>query len=156
VEILMRSTRIRDERVLGAVVTALGRVGDRSALAEIERVKRMAGDRVGRQADFAAALIAHRLGLDGHDAVHHADYLTLDAAAARPFRVERPDVAEAELCLRSVAIYPCRRRYRASGVGPRILVCTLRQVLPIGGHTRKARVQIPTGLRERLDGDIHG
>ena len=52
-------------------------------------------------------------------------------------------------------IHPRRRCYRARGVGLKILVCTLRQVLPIAGHTRKARVQIPTGLCERLDGDIY-
>jgi hypothetical protein len=117
---LIAQTTIRDERVLTGVLKALGRIGDASALAAIERVQKSAPGGAAAQAAFAAALIAHRLDLPGHSlpVPSPSDYdadvsAPVDAPAdalRRPdcgrLRVTGAGAADAELCLRSLSRRP--------------------------------------------------
>ena len=107
-EILVRNSRVRDERVLAGVMKALGRIGDRSALDAITAARQYATGAAARQAEFAATLIAHRTGSEEYapPVAVTASLLELDLHCARPFRVTRADGADAELCLRSLAGQP--------------------------------------------------
>ncbi len=102
-DLLLRALKIRDKRVRAGVLIGLGRIGDKVALDAITRLK----DRSAR-ARFAAALIAHRLGVKGHDlqVPNNNDYLVLRAGAAHPARWQRPAPAEVESCLRSLISDP--------------------------------------------------
>ncbi|MCB9569612.1 MAG: HEAT repeat domain-containing protein [Myxococcales bacterium] len=64
---ILEVARTREPHVLGEAVRQLGWIGDASALPRLEEVAR--GDRgnLGKKASFAAALIAHRLRLPGHE-----------------------------------------------------------------------------------------
>jgi HEAT repeat protein len=66
-EVLVKHSQIRDERVLTGVMMALGRIGDKSALDVVSRVKQQTTGMAASMAKFAAALISHRLGLAGND-----------------------------------------------------------------------------------------
>jgi hypothetical protein len=107
-EVLERALAVKDESVLAAVFTALGRIGPQTALAAIGRARRRAKGLARAQADFAATLIAHRFGLPGHVVPPRGskEFLAVPSAAGRTFRVTRADAAEAELGLRSLAREP--------------------------------------------------
>lgn len=89
VEILINNSQIRDEYVLAGVMLALGRIGDRNALEAISRVKESATGLAASQAEFAAALISHRLGLEGNDLPipNSSEYLELPNSAASSFQI---------------------------------------------------------------------
>ena len=107
-EILVRNSQVRDERVLAGVMKALGRIGDRSALDAIATARKYATGSAARQAEFAATLIAHRTGSEEYapPVAVPASVVELDLHCARPFRITRADDADAELCLRSLAGQP--------------------------------------------------
>lgn len=106
--ILVRNVETRDEGVQAAVMRSLGRLGDRSALDAIAAVMGKTGGMAERDARFAAALISHRLGLEGNDlpVPEEKDYLDILPGAARPIQFIRADAADAEFCLRSLAADP--------------------------------------------------
>jgi hypothetical protein len=106
--ILIRNSGIRDERILAAVMRALGCIGDRAALDAISQAKRNASGQALEQAEFAQLLIAHREGLDDVElAVTQAvEPLTPALQAGRPFSIARADPVDAEFCLRSLADQP--------------------------------------------------
>jgi HEAT repeats len=103
-EILVKHSRVRDEHVLTGVMKALGRIGNESALDAISIANTRATGLAAMQAEFAATLIAHRIGLqEGDSSVPETrDYLEVDLQCARPFRITRADDADAEFCLRSL------------------------------------------------------
>lgn len=107
VEALIRSSNTRDEAALEGIITALGYIGGISALEVISEFKRHGAKFVAARAEFAAALISHRLGLDGNDlpVYDRESYLAI-LGAARPFRITAAGAAAAELCLRSLADQP--------------------------------------------------
>lgn len=104
-EILIKNSQIRDERVLAGVMTALGRIGDKKALDAVLRAKAHATGLAASQAKFSAALISHRLGLKGNvlPVPKDRDYLTVPDSAAHPFQITQVDDTNAEFCLRSIA-----------------------------------------------------
>jgi hypothetical protein len=106
--ILIRNSGIRDERILAAVMRALGCIGDRTSLDAISQAKRHASGQALAQAEFAQLLIAHREGLDDVNlAVTEAvEPLTPKSQAGRPFSIDRADPVDAEFCLRSLADQP--------------------------------------------------
>jgi hypothetical protein len=110
VEILMRSTHIRDQRILAVIMTTLGRIGDRSALDLVLNVKEQVTGVASTQAAFAAKLLSHRLGLreNGSEwpAPDDGEYLELPDGAAFPLHIARADGDDAEDCLRSLATRP--------------------------------------------------
>jgi hypothetical protein len=59
-------------------------------------------------AGFAATLIAHREGLEESElpVSETRDHLELDFHCIRPFQITRADDADAEFCLRSLAVQP--------------------------------------------------
>jgi hypothetical protein len=107
-EVLERALAVKDESVLAAVFTALGRIGQQTALPAIGRARRRAKGLARAQADFAATLIAHRFGLPGHVVrpPSSKEFLAVPSGAGRKFRVTRADAAEAELGMRSLAREP--------------------------------------------------
>jgi hypothetical protein len=110
VEILIRNSHIRDERILAVIMTALGRIGDRSALDLVLNVKEQATGVASSQAAFAAKLLSHRLGLRENGSEWPApdadDYLELPDGAAFPVHITRADYDDAEDCLRSLGTRP--------------------------------------------------
>jgi HEAT repeats len=67
-QLLLKALPDLDEPAVGiAVVKALGRIGAADALSTLRSLARGAEGMLGRQAAFAEALIAHRLGLEGGD-----------------------------------------------------------------------------------------
>lgn len=106
--ILVENSHVCDEHVLAGVMKALGRIGDESALEAISEVNRRTNGPAATQAEFAATLIAHRLGLKecGSTGPHARNHLDVDLHCARPFRINRADHADTELCLRSLADQP--------------------------------------------------
>ena len=107
-EILMANAKAGDARVAGAVATGLGRIGGREAYDRLQQLRRDVQHHAAMQVDFAAALIAYRLGLEGDHPVasHEAEDLELRSDAARPFRISLADAADAELAIRTVAAEP--------------------------------------------------
>ncbi len=105
IEILIRNSRIDNESVLAGVMKALGCIGDKAAFDAISTVKRRAKGLAAMQAEFAATLIAHRLGLEECElpVPETREHLELDLHLARAFRITRADDCEAEFCLRSLA-----------------------------------------------------
>jgi len=104
-EVLVEASSARDTLVLGAVASALGRIGDETSLEVVSRILDGANGLAAEQARFAAALLSHRLDVRGPElqTPNSDDYLKLPPEAARPFRVEQTGSNEAELCLRSLA-----------------------------------------------------
>lgn len=104
-EILVKNIHIRDERVLAGVMKALGCIGNKSALDAILTAKKHATGLASMQAEFAATLIAHRLGSEEYELPVPAtsDHIELDLHCTRPFQVTQAHHADAELCLRSLA-----------------------------------------------------
>lgn len=104
-EILIKNSQIRDERVLVGVMKALGCIGNKSALEAVSVTQKRATGLAARQAEFAATLIAHRVGLEEYElpVSETRDHLEIDVHCARPLRIVRADDADAEFCLRSIA-----------------------------------------------------
>jgi len=107
-EILVKNSHVRDERVLTGVMKALGCIGNKSALDAISTAKERATGLAAMQAEFATTLIAHRLGMEECElpVPETRDHLELDLDCARPFRITQADDADAEFCLRSLADQP--------------------------------------------------
>jgi len=107
-EILVAATRIRDRRVLAGVMRALGQVGGREALDAIERALPSTEGTARAHAEFAALLIAHRLGLDGFDAPAPAAGELIEMAAdhGRRLHVRRAPSATAERCVTDLGSRP--------------------------------------------------
>ncbi len=115
-DILLRSAGTRDEQVLSAVSTALGRIGDERAL---EALRNAAGQATGtavKQARFAAMLIEHRLGLvEGELPSNEQAPLEPRGSSGRPFEVLRPAPDEAAVALRSLIQEPFGIEYASRG-----------------------------------------
>jgi hypothetical protein len=107
-EILIKSSEVRDEYVLAGVMNALGRIGDEASLDVVSRVEKGATGSAAKQARFAAALIAHRLGLQEHDLPkpNDEDYINVTGSVARPLPITLAHAADAEICLRSLSNQP--------------------------------------------------
>jgi hypothetical protein len=105
IEILVKNSHVSEEHVLAGVMKALGCIGNKSALDAISTAKKRAKGLAAMQAEFAATLIAHRLGLEECElpVPETMDHLELDLPCARPFRITRADDTDAEFCLRSLA-----------------------------------------------------
>jgi len=73
-EVLMRNATVREPDILAAILHGLGRIGDANALSTVVEARACLQGSLRRQADFAAAMIAHRVGLAD-------DYLGDDLAA---------------------------------------------------------------------------
>jgi hypothetical protein len=113
--VLIQALGDPDERVLAAVTRALGRIGSERGLRAIEALTGLRGV-AARQAGFAQSLIAHRLGLDGHElpVPRDEDLLHLPDAAARPFRTQRLSGADADHVLRTLSREPFGIEYDES------------------------------------------
>lgn len=75
------SAKAEDERVLGALATCLGHVGSAGTLAAVDRIRRRTSGAAAARAGFAAALLAHRLDLAGHELPGHGELPLQDMPA---------------------------------------------------------------------------
>jgi hypothetical protein len=107
-QILVRATAIKDQRVLAGVMRALGQIGGKTALDAINKVGPNASGAARAQAEFAAILIAHRLGLEGYAprATASADVLELTPGAGARLRIRRALTVEVERSLVSLGARP--------------------------------------------------
>jgi len=107
-QILVRATRFKDPRVLTGVMRALGQIGGPDALEAINRVGPNVDGAARAQAEFAAILIAHRLGLEGYAprATAPADVLELAPEAGARLRIRRALSSEVERSLVSLGQRP--------------------------------------------------
>jgi hypothetical protein len=107
-EILVKNSQVLEERVLSGIMTALGRIGDKSALAVVEKVKGYATGMAAARAKFAVTLISHRLGVNSQELSipEDKDYINLPPYAFQPLQITPTSRNEAELCLRSLAKEP--------------------------------------------------
>jgi hypothetical protein len=94
-QILVRATRFHEQRVLAGVMRALGQIGGKEALDAINHVGPNVSGVARAQAEFAAILIAHRLGLEGYAprATALADVLELAPDAGERLRI-RPALSK--------------------------------------------------------------
>lgn len=106
--ILISASETRDARVRAGVLRSLGRIGGPASLDVIERMLPGTEGATRRHGLFAAALIAHRLGLPGHSiaAVPAGQRLELVGDAGERIRVSAPIRAESESCLVSLGQRP--------------------------------------------------
>ena len=107
-QILLRATTVKDPRVLAGVMRALGQIGGKTALDAINNVAPNVSGSARAQAEFAAILIAHRLGLDGYAprAPAPADVLELPPEAGARLRIRRALTTEVERSLVSLGARP--------------------------------------------------
>lgn len=107
-EILIKNSQVCDERVLEGIMMALGRIGGRSALNAVLKVKKNAQGRAALQAKFAADLISYRLGLNGNElqVPDEKDYMKLPSENTYSFQFTPAKYEDSELCLRSLAHQP--------------------------------------------------
>jgi hypothetical protein len=83
-------------------------VGDRSALDAVLAARKYATGLAATQAEFAATLIAHRIGVEERESSlpEKGGRLEVDHNCARPLRISIADEGDAELCIRSLASQP--------------------------------------------------
>ena len=107
-QILLRATTVKDPRVLSGVMRALGQIGGKTALDAINNVGPNVSGSARAQAEFAAILIAHRLGLDGYAprATAPADVLELPPESGARLRIRRALTTEVERSLVSLGGRP--------------------------------------------------
>jgi|GEM_PF-1169874 len=109
VDILLRNSEARDERVLAGVMKALGRIGGESSLSAVLRARDYAKGLAASYAEFAALLISHRIGLKGDESTvaEHKSYMELrGSAASSPLQLSRADSSDGEFCLRALGDQP--------------------------------------------------
>jgi|SRR5215216_764283 len=102
-EILIKNTRIADEKVLAGIMKSLGRIGDERSLDSILDVRRRTTGFVQSQAEFASALISYRLNLRGNDLPDpaHLSYLTIPSDF-QTMEILAAGDEEISMCLRSI------------------------------------------------------
>ena len=106
---LIQSARSsEDGRLLALLVRLLGRIGGERSLEAVTEVRARSDGLAAAQAEFAAALIAHRLGLVGHDLpdLRDVERLRLEPGEGRPLVLTPPDRAEARLALDALRSEP--------------------------------------------------
>lgn len=100
---LITATRAANPAILAAAATGLARVGDTPALAALVDMQNRTIGPLRQLAVFAATVITHRLGIEGHDLRPPSDdaYVEIPSGASRPEINELPD-EEARECLGSL------------------------------------------------------
>lgn len=107
-QILVRATRFHEQRVLAGVMRALGQIGGQEALDAINHVGPNVSGAARALAEFAAILIAHRLGLEGYAPrpTAPADVLELAPDAGERLRIRPALSKDVERSLTSLGPRP--------------------------------------------------
>lgn len=107
-QILVRATRFHEQRVLAGVMRALGQIGGKDALDAINHVAPNVSGAARAHAEFAAILIAHRLGLEGYAPriTSPADVLELAPEAGERLRIRPALSKDVERSLTSLGPRP--------------------------------------------------
>jgi hypothetical protein len=98
-------------RVLAEITRSLGRIGSEAALSPLDKLVGSTERRVAEAARFGATLIAHRLGLPGHELPMPAESQLLRAptpAASRPIDFKPMSAKERALILDDLRHHPFR------------------------------------------------
>jgi hypothetical protein len=112
IEILIKNSQMRDQRVLTAIMKGLGRIGDQGALPAIIRVANSSGG-AASQAAFAAGLISHRFGLVGNDLriPVASEYLSPPRDTTSQIQIAAPSETEIEVYSQSLVSQPFGIQY---------------------------------------------
>jgi hypothetical protein len=100
---LVKASTSRDLRVLGGIAKALGQIGDASSLPVLNKIQTNSSGALAQRAEFAAALIAHRHGLTGHDIKVDSKNLELPVKNVSAIASAASDKTETARALDSVA-----------------------------------------------------
>ena len=102
-EILVKNIQTQNEEVLTGIFMALGRIGDKNSVEVILGAKDRSTGFAKSQAEFAAALISYRLGLEGNELAipKEEDYFDMPIDTQQMDISEAPD-DEVKKCLSSL------------------------------------------------------
>lgn len=108
VDVLIAHLQTRDEFILTGILRGLGVAGGRRALEAIVEHERDLPPSAAHEAKVAAALIAHRLGAEGHEfPIQPAlRFLDVDRACAGKLEITPAGRNDVEFCLRSLGRQP--------------------------------------------------
>lgn len=152
--LIRASEQTKDEQVLTALARTLGRVGSPKALDAVERISRRTSGVAAAQAEFAAALLAHRFDLPGHELPGVAELPVQDvpAAGAHDVSVRRAGKREAAAALEAIRserfgieLSP-RALYEARGARDRWVVALNEEVTRAKGIATLLRRKTLVGL----------
>lgn len=106
-DILVKNTRIDDERVLTGIIEALGRVGDSRVIPVLLNIKESKEGIVSSTANFAVALISYRFGLQGNELSipTEGEYLKM-TDDTKPIKISQTNREEVNLCLNYISDQP--------------------------------------------------
>ena len=107
-EALVQHLDTHDERVLSAIVRALGAAGGRRALESLTKLEPNLPPSVTDEVAIACAFIAYRIGVEGHDLPIPADFLFIDVDESCTGNLEIMPAGrnDTEFCLRSLGRRP--------------------------------------------------
>jgi len=105
--LLKAAQTITNGEILGALVKALGRVGDKKALDTVIAIVKRSRGLLRAQASFAASLISYRHGLEGHDLPVPTTYLPMPTANQMRLNFVAPPKAEVDVFASSLDKEPC-------------------------------------------------
>lgn len=128
--ILERNLGIEDALVLGRVMRSLAVIGEAGVLPHLGEIRARSSGQLAHEARWAERLLAHRLGVRGHEVHLPPDegYLELGKRASRELAIHEAGHHERERLARSIAHLPLgipvRHVYRLE-CGPRIMLLVL-------------------------------
>lgn len=152
--LIRASEQTNDQQVLTALARSLGRVGSPKALDAVVRIRKRTSGAAAAQADFAAALLAHRFDLPGHElpGVGELPVQDLPAAIAHDIAVKRAGKKEATAALEALRSEPYgielspRALYEARGTRDRWLVALNEEVTRAEGTATLSQRKMLLGL----------
>lgn len=100
--LLKAAQTITNEEILGGIVKALGRIGDKKALDTVVAVEKRSRGLLKAQASFAASLISYRHGLEGHDLPVPTTYLPMPTENQMRLKFAAPPKAEVDVFTNSL------------------------------------------------------
>jgi hypothetical protein len=95
--LLKAAQKITNGEILGSVVKALGRVGDKKALDTVVAIEEGSRGLLKAQASFAASLISYRRGLEGHDLPVPTTHVPIPAGNQTRLKFTTPTQAEVDV-----------------------------------------------------------
>ncbi len=153
-QVLLANLSAEEVVVKSEVLRALGRIGRHEALAAIDALRLPADDPAKNAAEFGAALIAHRLRLDGHDLPLPSEERLLKTPGenSQPIRVSTLTSADAAKVLADLTAQPHGIEYDQGRLvrlecGRRVnVVCPNRELSAPGSVARLAERKALVGV----------
>jgi hypothetical protein len=153
-QVLLGNLHLSEPRVQAEILRSLGRIGGTDALANIETLHFPAHDHRQDVVEFAAALIAHRLGLEGHELPLPPEErrLSVPVEESRPVLVSMPAPEQAAKVIADLARQPYGIEYdrtnlvRIECAGRVNVLCPNRELSVPGGIARLAQKKALAGI----------